>query len=86
MFGAYWCPHCHDQKQLFGQQAVQELIYVECAPDGRNAEPSVCQAQGDNLTGYPTWEINGEFYSGTQSLEQLADASGYDGPRDFINN
>lgn len=85
MYGAYWCPHCHDQKQLFGQQAAQEIPYVECAPDGQNPQVEVCQAESENVTGYPTWEINGQFYPGTQTLEQLADASGYQGPRDFIN-
>ena len=25
MYSAYWCPHCHDQKQLFGKEAVEEL-------------------------------------------------------------
>ncbi len=23
-YGAFWCPHCHDQKQLFGQEAVAQ--------------------------------------------------------------
>ena len=25
MYSAYWCPHCHDQKQLFGKEAVKKL-------------------------------------------------------------
>ena len=28
MYSAYWCPHCHDQKQLFGKKAVNELTAV----------------------------------------------------------
>lgn len=85
MYSAYWCPHCHDQKQLFGRQAVQDLPYVECDPAGQNSQTAVCQAKSDQVTGYPTWEINGKFYNGTQSLEQLADASGYQGSRNFRN-
>jgi uncharacterized membrane protein/glutaredoxin len=81
MYGAYWCPHCHDQKQLFGQQAWREITYVECAPDGQNAQPDVCTAQG--IEGYPTWEVNGRKLSGTQTLQQLAEASGYQGPTNF---
>ncbi|GAB4431398.1 MAG: hypothetical protein D6742_10390 [Cyanobacteria bacterium J069] len=84
MFGAYWCPHCHDQKQLFGQPAVTEFTYVECAPDGANSQTDLCKAT-PQITGYPTWEINGQFYSGTQTLEQLAQASGYQGPTNFQN-
>lgn len=83
MYGAYWCPHCHDQKDLFGQQAWREVTYVECAPDGQNAQPQVCQTAG--IEGYPTWEINGKKLSGTQTLQQLAEASGYTGPTNFQN-
>ncbi len=84
MFGAYWCPHCHDQKQLFGQQAVSQFTYVECAPDGAKSQTDLCKAT-EGLTGYPTWEVNGKFYSGTQTLDQLAAASGYQGDRNFQN-
>lgn len=84
MFGAYWCPHCHDQKQLFGQQAASQIIYVECAPDGAKPQADLCKAT-EGLTGYPTWEVNGKLYSGTQTLDQLAAASGYQGERNFQN-
>jgi uncharacterized membrane protein/glutaredoxin len=82
MYSAYWCPHCHDQKQLFGLQAFRSINYVECAPDGENSQASVCQANSA-ITGYPTWEINGQYLNGTQTLEALADASGYQGSRNF---
>jgi protein-disulfide isomerase len=76
MYGAYWCPHCADQKDMFGS-AIDQVPYVECAADGENAQPQLCQEKG--IQGYPTWEINGELYPGTQSLEQLADLSGFEG-------
>lgn len=84
MYGAYWCPHCFDQKQLFGKTAYREIPYVECAPDGKNSQTAVCQAVPE-VTGFPTWEVNGQFLSGSQSLAQLAAASGYEGPMDFVN-
>ncbi len=84
MYGAYWCPHCHDQKQLFGREATGKIPYVECAPDGKNAQPAVCQAVPE-IEGYPTWAVNGQFLEGAQSLETLAQASGYGGPTDFLN-
>lgn len=34
MFGAFWCTHCYDQKQLFGKQAMEYFPYVECYPEG----------------------------------------------------
>lgn len=84
MYGAYWCPHCHDQKQLFGKEAFKKMPYVECAPDGNNSQTALCQSIPE-LEGFPTWEVKGEFLGGTQSLETLALASGYKGPSNFIN-
>lgn len=80
---AWWCPHCHEQKQLFGKQAYSEIDHVECDPGGKNPRPDLCQAA--KVQSYPTWEINGKSYSGVQSLEELAQASGYTGPRNFKN-
>lgn len=80
-YGAYWCPHCHEQKELFGKEAAAELNYVECDPKGKNAQPEVCKAAG--IKGYPTWEINGKQYAGVQTLNKLADLSGYKGSRNF---
>lgn len=84
-YGAYWCPHCHDQKMLFGKEAAALIDYIECDPKGQNSRAQLCQAAGANIKGFPTWEIKGQFYSGTQSLEKLADLSGYTGPRNFQN-
>ncbi|MEN9222437.1 MAG: vitamin K epoxide reductase family protein [Thermostichus sp. BF3_bins_97] len=75
MYGAYWCPHCQDQKDLFGA-AFAEVPYVECSPNG----PGTPQAQECNEAGvnsYPTWVIDGRTYTGVRSLESLAVASGY---------
>ena len=81
MYSAYWCPHCHEQKELFGKQASEQLTIVECAPDGRNNQAELCKSKG--LSGFPSWEINGEIDSGVQSLDELADRSGFKGDRDF---
>ncbi|WP_017654086.1 vitamin K epoxide reductase family protein [Fortiea contorta] len=83
-YSAYWCPHCHEQKLLFGREAEQiidENVKVECAPGGLNAKPEVCQAA--KIQGFPTWIINGKSYSGVQNLEELAKVSDYKGPRNF---
>ena len=81
MYSAYWCPHCHEQKELFGKEASEQLKVVECAPDGRNNQADLCRSKG--LEGFPSWEINGEIDSGVKPLEVLADLSGYQGDRDF---
>ncbi|MBW4468601.1 MAG: vitamin K epoxide reductase family protein [Pegethrix bostrychoides GSE-TBD4-15B] len=83
MYGAYWCSHCQDQKQLFGKEASAQMPYVECDPAGADSQTAVCQSAG--VKGYPTWTVNGQTYSGTQSLQQLAEYSGYQGATDFKN-
>lgn len=77
MYSAYWCPHCHDQKQLFGKEASAKLKIVECAPDGRNSQAALCASK--NIQGFPSWEIKGKLDSGQKSLAQLAAMSGYKG-------
>ena len=81
MYTAYWCPHCHDQKELFGRQATEKLTVIECAPDGRNSQKALCDTK--KIEGYPSWEIKGVIASGLKPLDQLADQSGYTGSRSF---
>ncbi|MEB3253555.1 MAG: thioredoxin, partial [Synechococcus sp.] len=59
----------------------EQLTIIECAPDGRNNQAELCKSKG--LSGFPSWEINGEIDSGVQSLDELADRSGFQGDRDF---
>ena len=80
-YGAYWCPHCYDQKQLFGKEAFSKVDYVECIPDGKNPRTQLCQEAG--IQSFPTWEINGKQYPGTQTLQELAQLSDYQGPTNF---
>ena len=92
MYGAYWCPHCFEQKQLFGIEALADMPYVECAEDGVTPQVDRCKQtlakaakQTGKQAGFPTWEIKGQFYLGRQPLEDLAKASGYQGATDFKN-
>jgi len=73
-YGAYWCPHCKDQKKLFGD-ALKFVNYVECDAAGDNAKPDECRAQG--VEGYPTWIYQGKKYSGTRTLAELAEMVGF---------
>jgi len=74
MYGAYWCPHCAEQKKLFGS-AFDYVNYVECDPKGKDANPALCQQKG--IGGFPTWEIGNDLYEGTRSLQELARLSGF---------
>ncbi len=74
MYGAYWCSHCKEQKDMFGS-AVGKIAYVECAvPDDTRAQTQACKDA--NIKGYPTWEINGQQYPGVQSFETLSKLTG----------
>jgi uncharacterized membrane protein len=78
-YGAYWCPHCREQKALFGPAAAL-LPYVECDPRGTNAQPDRCRARGIRV--YPTWEFDGHLAEGVLTLRELAQRSGYTPPSD----
>jgi len=74
MYGAYWCPHCADQKEAMGKSfsLFDDLGgYVECDPKGKDAQPSLCKEKG--ITGYPTWIINDQKYPGFRELSELSE-------------
>ncbi len=78
MYGAYWCPHCIEQKALFGD-AAKDIPYVECAADGINGRPDLCEKAG--VKAFPTWVMGTERREGTQSLQALAAFSKFQTPQ-----
>lgn len=77
MYSAWWCPHCHEQKQLFGKEATARLTVIECAPDGRNSQKELCDTKA--IEGFPSWEIDGRLDSGVKPLQRLKELSGFQG-------
>ncbi|HIH18117.1 MAG TPA: hypothetical protein HA282_03090 [Nanoarchaeota archaeon] len=91
-YGAFWCPHCADQKKMFGKAydiILERGVYVECdprcVPDAGGRLPTACKGQRANVDeclikgvdGYPTWILpEGKRLEGTQSLETLARVAG----------
>ena len=69
-YGAFWCPHCSEQKAMFGRSAAK-LPYVECStPDGQGMLPD-CTEKGVKV--FPTWQFaNASTTEGVVSLENLA--------------
>ncbi len=68
-YGAWWCSHCADQKETLGREAFGKLSYYECAEDGANSQSALCRAE--DIKGYPTWKIDGEYYAGEKDLDEL---------------
>ncbi len=76
-YGAFWCPHCQEQKAMFGR-SERLLPYVECSLPNRT-QTAECNEAG--VKGYPTWVFpNDERVEGTQSFETLAEQTGCELP------
>ncbi|MEM4295411.1 MAG: thioredoxin family protein [Candidatus Anstonellales archaeon] len=73
MYGADWCPHCREQKNMFGS-SFRFIKYINCDPNNRQEQIEICKKEG--IKAYPTWKINGKVLEGTQPLDKLADAAG----------
>lgn len=75
MYGLYWCPHCADQKAMFGS-AFQYVPYVECAIKGSPGELApACKVAGVRL--FPSWQFENEPpKEGVLSLEALSQKTG----------
>ncbi|XP_004512236.1 thiol-disulfide oxidoreductase LTO1 isoform X2 [Cicer arietinum] len=81
MYGAFWCSHCLEQKEMFGREAAKQLDYVECFPDGYRTGIKMIDACIDaKIEGFPTWIINEKVVSGELELPELAQVSGYSEP------
>lgn len=79
-YGAFWCPHCNDQKRLFGN-SQRLLPYVECSTPDSQGQTAVCSEAG--IESYPTWELgDGSRLPGVQTPADLAAATGCQLPVD----
>ncbi|MDX1626929.1 MAG: vitamin K epoxide reductase family protein [Wenzhouxiangellaceae bacterium] len=74
-FGASWCVNCQEQSAMFGRSA-DRLPYIECAPGGRGGVVAM-ECLANDITGYPTWIIDGRRFQQVLTPEQLARYSGY---------
>jgi len=73
MYGAYWCPHCNNQKQMFGS-SWQYINYIECSLPNRAGQTQFCNQAG--IKAYPTWEFkDGSRLEGELTFTQLSQHS-----------
>jgi phage baseplate assembly protein gpV len=78
MYGAYWCPHCAEQKEMF-ESSFHYVPYVECGVPGSRDEAPACKDAG--IKHFPTWQFaDGERQEGTQTLLTLGAKTGCDLP------
>jgi hypothetical protein len=72
-YGAWWCPACFKQKDVFGQQAGDRLPYVECEKTDEQRE----RCTEARIEAYPTWVMGEQRLEGVQSPERLGQWSGF---------
>lgn len=75
MYGLYWCPHCADQKEMFGA-SFRYIPYTECAVKGSPHQlVPECIAAGVKL--FPSWQFgNNPPKEGVLPLNELSDKTG----------
>ena len=83
-YGAFWCPVCKNQKELFGRSA-RLLPYVECSTTNGQGQRKECSDK--NIEKYPIWDFkDGTRKEGLQSLADLEKLSGCKIPTDKPTN
>lgn len=74
MYGAWWCPHCAEQKEAFGY-AFQYVKYVECSPEGKRDINEVCKQAG--IKHFPTWQFaDGSRTEGELPITDISQKTG----------
>lgn len=63
-YGAEWCGYC--KKQL-AEHPDLKALYVECKDGG------CMTSDGKEVSGFPTWDVNGKVSGGYRKLEALAE-------------
>lgn len=74
MYGSLLCPHCQDQKQLFGDSFAY-VQYVECSSPGNRQMTTACASA--KIQHVPTWVFgDGQRREGMTTLKELSDRTG----------
>ena len=78
-YGTFWCPHCQNQKKLFGNSA-KYLPYIECSTVDSNGQLPICNQA--KVGAYPTWQFSdGSRQEGELTLQELSNKSGCELPK-----
>jgi len=73
-YGAFWCPHCQNQKKMFGNSA-KLLPYEECSTQNQRGQLQICIDK--KIESYPTWDFpDGDRISREMTPKELAEKAG----------
>lgn len=74
MYGSFLCPHCQEQKEMFGD-SWPYVQYIECSMPGSRQMTSACAAA--KIQHVPTWMFaDGQRREGKLPLKELSDRTG----------
>ncbi len=62
------CPRCKQQKDILGEY-INLFNIIEC-----DKQTDLCIKE--EITGTPSWKINGKLYLGVKSIKELSDLTG----------
>lgn len=68
MYGSKTCPHCQNQKKMFGD-SFKYVNYIDCIDNSTQ-----CVEKGIQYV--PAWYIDGKLYTGEKTIEELKSLSG----------
>jgi hypothetical protein len=76
MYGDFRCPHCADQKEMFGA-SFKYVSYVECGIKGQPMRVQQQACRELQIKDYPTWTFpDGDRLVGPQTLQKLGEKTG----------
>jgi hypothetical protein len=74
MYGAFWCPHCQEQKEKF-DASFEYVNYTECGVKGERGITPECKTVG--IQRFPTWFFaDNEKREAVLSLDDLSQKTG----------
>lgn len=70
LYGAWWCPHCEEQREMFGV-SEQFLPYQECSLPNSKNQNLICKKA--EIQVYPTWIFrDGTKVEGSLSFDEIS--------------
>ena len=74
-YGAFWCPHCAEQKEILGRRK-NNYNYIECSTPDSKDTTQICK--DETIQNYPTWKFENDprVCRGVTPLRVLANITG----------
>lgn len=81
VYAADWCPHCENMKDSFGGHDNVEAFWITCSDASRKPTENAGLCEEEEITGFPSMKLNGEFLNIPRTFEAIAEATGCPAPQ-----